>query len=200
MRVFRHKLVLFICSFPGFCYFRIMRCTFYAASLLFPWCSPRKTKCLLCNLWHHTTFRSVHSAAAEFNAALCTGFLKPPQSDIRCLSVCLCVCVSVCLSMYPFISPKTSLFSTRLPETSHRSRVGLRWNFCAGFFFEPVTRNVGNEPLESSQTLHKDRINFLAFWIPNSTKNSPSLEAYHLSCSKENYPHIMEPEISIICV
>ena len=61
---------------------------------------PRKTKCLLCSLWHYTTFRPIRFTAAEFNAALCKGFLKPPQSDIRCLSVCLWVCVSVCLCAY----------------------------------------------------------------------------------------------------
>ena len=148
--------------------------------------------------------RPIRLAAAEFNAALCTGFLKPLQSDIRCLSVFICACVSICLSVYLFISPptpkKTSLFSARLPQKSHIRRVGLSWYFCAGFFFvESVTRNVGDEPLESSQALHKDRSHLLAFWIPNSTKEGPSLESYHLSCSHENYPPIMEPESSIIC-
>ena len=114
-----------------------------------------------------------------------------------CPSVSVPVCPSVCLCTSSF-PPKTSLFSAIRPQTSHIRRMGLRWYFCSGFFrtWDPKR---GNESLESSQTLHKDRTNLVAFWIPNCTTERPSLGAYHLSCNQENYPPIMEPERSIVC-
>jgi hypothetical protein len=162
---------------------------------------PRKTKCLLCSLWHYTTFRHIHFPAAEFNAVLCMGFLKPPQSDVLCLSLCLCHRLFVCVPLHsPPPRPQRVTFRPDFQKLLKYVVWASDDIFCAGFFFfEPVTRNVGNEPLESSQTSHKDRINLLAFWIPNSTKESPSLEAYHLSRSEENYPLVMGPEILIIC-
>lgn len=98
------------------------------------------------------------------------------------LSLCLCLpSVCLCTSSFP---PKPVSFHTDFQKLL----IYVVWAYADIFvqvFFEPVTRNVGNEPLESSQTLHKDRSNLLAFWIPNSTKESPSLEAYHLSRSEK---------------
>jgi hypothetical protein len=122
--------------FPGFviselCSVLFMPRRFYFLDV------PRKTQCLLCSLWHYTTFRPIHFAAAEFNEALCTGGSwshRKVTYDV-CPSVSVSVSVSpVCLSVYLFISPKTSLFSYRFPEASHIRRMGVRWYFCSGFF------------------------------------------------------------------
>lgn len=94
-----------------------------------------------------------------------------------CLSICLCVFVSARLSVYLFISPQEIAY---FQPGLHKLLIYAVWAYADIFmqdFFEPETRNVRNEPLASSQTLHKDRSNLLAFWIPNSTKESPSLEA-----------------------
>lgn len=50
-------------------------------------------------------------------------FLKPPQSDIRCLSVYLCICVFVCLSVcLPLHFPQNqSLFSQTSRDSSYTS-------------------------------------------------------------------------------
>jgi len=95
------------------------------------------------------------------------GFLKPPQSDIECLSVslhlCLCLRLFVCVPLHPPLPKKNQSLFSQTPRNVSYTSYGPTLIFLCRIFFEPVTRNVGNEPLESSQTLHKDRSNLLAF-------------------------------------
>jgi hypothetical protein len=101
--------------------------------------------------------------------------------------------MSVRLSMCLSVPPNQSVsFQPFVHKVLIHVLLAYTYIFVQEFFFRTSDPKCGNEPLEISQALHTDRTDLFAFWTPNCTKERPSLEVYHLSCSQENYPPIME--------